>query len=402
MQPIQGFAYVFERFPTFTQTFCFREVIAVRKNGVDPLIYSIRTPKNEPGQDFPPGLAESTHYVPQDLKGELRKCFRAGKIPFKARVVLSLWRLMKWIPDRHRAQEAAWLGIQLREKGVRHAHSHFAGVGARVLWWVKKFYGIDYSFTAHANDVFCEEVKSPVTREKLFRDAKLIVTVSDYSARFLCEKYPFAASKIHRVYNGMDLNRFQKSDPDPANPLILTVGRYIAKKGFMDLIDACAQLKDRLFTCLIIGEGPLEQVLKERIAAHGLEEKVKITGPRSQSEIIELLKKTTLFALPCIDAGEDGRDNLPTVLMEAMAASVPVISTPVAGVPEMVIDGETGYLVLEKNPRALANRIEALLDDPVACRRMGEKGRLHAEQNFSLDITSSALCNLWKKYDALS
>ncbi|MEO8206884.1 MAG: glycosyltransferase family 4 protein [Chthoniobacterales bacterium] len=395
-----AFAYVFERFPTFTQTFCFREVLAVRQQGVDPQIYSIRTPKEEPFQDFPEELQKDTCYVPQDLRTALKKCSK--DIPFKARVLLAAWRLVKRIPDRHRAQDAAWLGTRLRADGVRHVHSHFAGVGARVIWWLKKFYGIDYSFTAHANDVFCAEVETPVTREKLFRDAKLVVTVSDYSLRFLQEKYPFAASKIHRVYNGMNLDRFEKSNPDAANPLILTIGRYIPKKGFLDLIDACAALKDRTFICQIIGQGPMEEELKQRVAAHGLEGKVEITGPRSESEIIALLRKTAIFALPCIDAGEDGKDNLPTVIMEAMAASVPVVSTPVAGVPEMVVDGETGYLIPEKNSQVLAEKLRLLLDDPAEARKMGEKGRVHAEENFALHKTSAMLCELWRKYGALS
>ncbi|MEO6055015.1 MAG: glycosyltransferase family 4 protein [Chthoniobacterales bacterium] len=394
------FAYVFERFPTFTQTFCFREVLAVREQGLDPQIYSIRTPKEEPFQDFPQELLSATQYIPQDMKAALKSV--RSEIPFKARLLLAAWRLAKQIPDRHRAQEAAWLGTQLRKNGVRHVHSHFAGVGARVIWWLKKFYGIDYSFTAHANDVFCEEVETPVTRAKLFRDAKLIVTVSDYSVKFLRERYPFAASKIHRVYNGMNLDRFEKSIPDPANPLILTVGRYIPKKGFLDLIDACATLKDIPFTCQIIGQGPMEEELKQRVASHGLEGKIEITGPRSQSEIITLLGKTAIFALPCIDAGEDGKDNLPTVLMEAMAASVPIVSTPVAGVPEMVLDGETGYLVPEKNSPILANKLRLLLSDPSAALKMGEKGRAHAEQNFALHKTSAMLCALWRKYGALS
>jgi len=395
-----GFAYVFERFPTFTQTFCFREVLAVRRHGINPWVCSVRTPSGEPFQNFPEEIREGTRYIPQDLNAALRQ--RAGEIPFSARMTLAGWRLAKWIPDRHPARQAAWLGSELQKGGVKHVHSHFAGLGARVIWWLKKFYGINYSLTAHANDVFCEEVETPVKRAKLFRDAALVVTVSDYSVRFLRENYPFAASKIHRIYNGIDVDRFRKSRPDPNMPLILSVGRYISKKGFEDLIDACALIKDRAFKCLIVGQGQLEEDLKRRVAHRELIGKVEITGPRSESEIIDLLEKTSIFALPCIDAGNSGRDNLPTVLMEAMSASVPMISTSVAGVPEMVLHEKTGYLVPEKDPRALADKIIHLLDHPALAAEMGEKGRRHAEENFALGKTSGMLCDLWRKYGAVS
>jgi glycosyltransferase involved in cell wall biosynthesis len=289
--------------------------------------------------------------------------------------------------EKRRIYEALWLAPELRRRGVAHVHAHFAGSAARTAFWLKRLAGVRYSFTAHANDVFCDEPRERL--EMLMQAAECVVTVSDYSARYLREGFPAQAAKVTRVYNGIHLDRFAQGTPEVDQPpLVVAVGRYIEKKGFGDLVAACRLLGDRPFECWIVGEGPLESELR---AAAGGDSRIRVAGPRSESEIVDLLARATVFALPCTAGAAGEKDNLPTVIMEAMAAALPVISTPVAGVPEMVIDGDTGFLVPEHDVEALAARLGEMLDDPARARAMGEAGYRRCKQNFATEQTTAEL-----------
>ena len=146
--------------------------------------------------------------------------------------------------DFLRLYQAAWLGPHLQALGVRHVHAHFAGLAARTAFWLERFFGISFSFTAHANDIFAPK-PFEISLGKLMDTARAIVTVSDFGVRFLREKYPGAAGKIQRVYNGIDLAGFQVADLAAPTPAIVSIGRLIEKKGFSDLIEACRLLRER-------------------------------------------------------------------------------------------------------------------------------------------------------------
>jgi len=251
---------------------------------------------------------------------------------------------------------------------------------------------VPYSFTAHANDIFAPR-DFTVSLAKLIDRAAAVVTVSDYAVRLLQERFPKSAAKIYRVYNGVDLARFSATDFGSAPPAIISIGRLIEKKGFADLISACALLRarGRTFQCSIIGEGPLEESLRARIAAAGLEQSVELAGPLPQTEIARRLARATIFALPSTREVDGGMDNLPTVIMEAMAAALPVISTPLGGIPEMVEDGINGELVPDRDPAALSAAIERLLDDPERARQFGERSRQIAREKFSIETSARQL-----------
>jgi glycosyltransferase involved in cell wall biosynthesis len=196
--------------------------------------------------------------------------------------------------------------------------------------------------------------------------------------------------------------RFDTAKPDAAPPaatdqapLVLSVGRLIEKKGYPDLIDACARLDARglTFRCEVAGDGPLEESLRTQIAQLGLQDRVRLLGPTSQDDIIRKLAETRVFALACATERDGGRDNLPTVIMEAMAAGVPCVSTRLAGVPEMVDHGVTGLLVEEHDSDALADAIATLLRDPVSAGRMGQAGRERARHLFAQESTAAQLLN---------
>ena len=398
-------AYVFERFPSFTQTFCVREVAALERQGVRPLIFSIRDPRDEVPRNFPSELYDRVHFLPPEkqLVAWVKAEKEANRLPQYLVLTLRHWGNR---PDKLRVYEAAYIGQKMREAGLHHAHSHFAGIGARVGWWLHHAFGFSYSFTGHANDIFCLENDLDVTLDHLMRDASLVITVSDFTANDLCRRFPAASRKIQRVYNGLDLARFARPvtnsqiqiAPTPTSqqhstPLILSVGRLIEKKGYPDLIHACAQLKSRgiKFQCDIAGEGPLEAELRTLITSLDVADCITLRGAVSQDEIIHSLHSTTVFALACATEKDGGMDNLPTVLMEAMAAGVPCVSTRLAGVPEMVEHGVSGFLVAERDPHTLAEAMEKLLTDPALAARMGAAGHERAHRLFAQEITASHL-----------
>ena len=383
-------AYLFERFPSFTQTFCYREVSDMRRQGVNAPVFSIRRPDDIP-RDCPEVLARDVRYLPDPnaLGTEMKTLGMLGKYPLPI-----VWQIRSWgkRPAKARLLEAAWLGPKLRAMGVRHVHAHFAGIAARTAWWMKKFYGITYSFTGHANDMFCKS-DSPLSLADLVQGASFVVAVSDFSRDWLIKNVPGHDAKIHRIYNGMNIAGFPEAGPPASRPRMVAVGRYIEKKGFSDLIDACAILRGRDldFECIIIGGGPLETELKARVAKLGLENTVVLTGPRPQENVRRELSSASLFVLPCVTEADGGMDTLPTVIVEAMAASLPVISTNLAAIPEMVGHGATGLLVGERQPARLAEAIEELLLKPELARHFGAAGRRLALEKFSSEVTIPTL-----------
>jgi glycosyltransferase involved in cell wall biosynthesis len=388
-----SFAYLFERFPSFTQTFCYREVLEMRRQGGDMPIYAIRVPQDIPA-DCPAQLASAVHYLPQAdaLAAEMKTLHMLGRYPWRVIQTLRHWGKR---PDKGRVLAAAWLGPRLRKAGITHLHVHFAGMAARTAYWIKQFYGITYSFTGHANDMFCETA-FPVSLEDLVREAELVVAVADFSRDWLVRRCPEHAGKIHRVYNGIEIEKFPQAHAAPGRPRLVSVGRCIEKKGFADLIDACALLRDRGldFECAIIGGGPLEESLRARIAERGLQGIVELTGPQPQEEVRRRLAQASLFVLACATESDGGMDTLPTVIVEAMASGLPVVSTRLAGVPEMVEEGVTGLLVGEKQPAALADALATLLHDPARARQMGACGKAAATERFGLSGTVAALRGL--------
>jgi colanic acid/amylovoran biosynthesis glycosyltransferase len=381
-------AYLFERFPKFSQTFCYREIAELVRQGVRPAIFSLRTPDRGPESNWDPIIISLVHEVPEgDAFARLADEASAG-LPKQVQKTLHEWRGEN---DSLRLHQATYIGVRLRKLAVEHVHVHFAGMAARTAFWINRFFGIEYSLTVHANDIFVP-TKFRVGLSEIFAAANAVVAVSDFAAKQLRDRFPQVASRVRRIYNGIDCDSFQAARPSSA-PLILSIGRLINKKGFDVLIDACALLRDggHEFRCEIIGEGPLLGELQARIDRHNLTDQVLLTGPQPQAEIGARLGKATVFALPCRVDTDGAMDNLPTVIMEAMASSLPVVSTDIGGIAEMVRDRETGLLVAQNDPAAIAQAIARLIGDGQLAQSFGQQGRRRAEELFSVQKNVRAL-----------
>ncbi|HEY1769367.1 MAG TPA: glycosyltransferase family 4 protein [Chthoniobacterales bacterium] len=391
-------AYLFERFPSFTQTFCYREIAELRRQNFAPSIFSIRRPHDEPAQEWDPAIAAEVEYLPNDdeLVREIDGAVRKGKLPAAVGEAIAKWGRQS---DFLRLYQAAWLGPRLQARGVRHVHAHFAGMAARTAFWIARFFSVGFSFTAHANDIFSPKAFS-ISLGELVSAARAVVTVSDFGVDFLREKFPDHSPKFYRVYNGIEIDRFEQASVSRNRPEIISIGRLIEKKGFGDLIEACRLLlaRDLDFHCEIIGEGPLEADLRAQIECAGLTKSVALRGPQPQSEIVRRLAQSAVFALPCVTQADGAMDNLPTVVMEAMAAGLPVVSTNLGGIPEMVRDGETGLIVAEHQPAELAAALARLLADRALAQSLGESGRRLAAERFAIAQSACALRDLFERY----
>ena len=388
------FAYLFERFPSFGQTFCYREVAELDRQDIAPPIFSIRNPKGEPTQDWDRRIVERVRYLPEEkeLLEDVRHAAKKGKLSADIVAALDEWGRRT---DFLRLYQAIYVGLRLRTIGIDHVHAHFAGMAARTAFWINRFFSITFSFTAHANDIFSPR-QFEIGLDKLIDKTRAVITETDYAARFVRERFPHCADRVHRIYNGLDLSEFRRSDFSSTPPLIIAVGRLIPKKGFGDLIRTCALLlgRGKSFRCDIIGEGPLENELRQQIDELHLQNNVVLTGAKPQTQLRGRLAAANVFVLPSVIDPDGGMDNLPTVIMEAMATGLPVVSTNVGGIPEMIIENETGFLVQPGDVAGMADAIETVINDSSLAARLGHSGHERARALFSIEKNVRELCAL--------
>lgn len=386
--------YLFERFPAFTQTFCARELAELYRQGISPPVYSIRRPTearpaNIPLENIP------IYYLPDTNSLEFK--IRTKLIPPRLK---DLWSGSGDLRDKGRFREAVYLGQRLKKAQVSHLHVHFAGLASRTAWWIKRLFGITYSFTGHANDIFCPKPEQRVGLADLLREALFVVVVSDFGANWLQRSFPESAHKIQRVYNGLDLSVFKPATQEAEPVRLLSIGRLIEKKGFKFLIEACRLLRSSgfSFVCQIVGEGPEHDHLQEAIQVSQLSDIVRLRGALPQTEIVELLSQSSIFVFPGVHDSAGDTDNLPTVLIEAMASSLPTIATRIAGIPEIVQHDENGILVPEKDPVRLADAIRSLAGDQALLERFSRASRRIAEEKFALVNTVGHLKKLFAQF----
>ncbi len=388
------FAYLFERFPSFGQTFCYREVAELYRQGVAPPIFSIRNPKDEPTQDWDSRIVERVHYLPEEreLLDDVQRASKKGRLTPAIIGALDEWGRRT---DFLRPYQAVYVGLRLQERGIHHVHAHFAGMAARTAFWIARFFPITFSFTGHANDIFAPR-DFEIGLIKLIQTARAVITETDYAEKFLRERFPECADRIYRIHNGLNLAEFRRATFPSDPPLIVAIGRLIAKKGFASLIRACALLveRGRSFGCEIFGGGPLESELREQIAKLGLQERIQLPGAKPQHEIRQRLADASVFVMPSVPEADGGMDNLPTVIMEAMATGLPVVSTKIGGIPEMVVENETGFLVRPEDAVALAGAIEKVTNDRSLGQRLGQAGYERAQRLFSIENNVKELCAL--------
>jgi glycosyltransferase involved in cell wall biosynthesis len=388
--------YVVKRYPRYSETFVVREILAHERAGLEIEIFSLRPSDDAHFQDLIARVRGPVHQLCFPAEGQPPDVLYATSVTATnfwrrladaGRVLPGLWGQLEELGDNEARDvyQAVQLAQLVHQNGIQHLHAPFASDAATITRLGARMAGISYSFTARAKDIVHASVDPEDLRRKL-RDAAGVVTISDYHLEYLRRTYGPLAAHALRVYNGIDLEEFPYRPPDDRPPVIAAVGRLVEKKGFGDLIEACALLKarGRDFRCRIAGVGKLQAALQEQIERGRVQDRVKLIGPRPQNEIAREIQAASVLAAPCIVADDGDRDGLPNVIQEALALGTPVVTTDVTGIPEVVRDGARGLLVPQRDPPALADALERLLTDSRLRVRLAEGARRFMEAEFDI------------------
>lgn len=375
--------YVLKMYPRFSETFIVHEILQQEAAGTHVEIFSLRLPIDGRFHESLAHVQAPVTYLSREHRASLfwsalREA--AAEVPT---VADHLDELLAAPEDE--ALAAIELAGAIRRSGLQHLHAHFGSIAADVARLAARLTGITYSFTAHAKDIFHEDVDPAALATKL-REAHTTVTVSEFNLHHLQTEFGEDADRVVRLYNSVDLAAFpfepKGGAPGPAR--VAAVGRLVEKKGFGDLVTAIATLVDegRDVHLDLVGTGPLADVLAAQVHDLGLTDHVTLHGALPQTRVREIVGAARVFAAPCIIGADGNRDGLPTVLLEALALGTASVSTPVTGIPEIVRHEETGLLVPEADPEALAAALARTLDDPVAAAERSRAARALLEEDF--------------------
>ena len=393
--------YLYSRYPVISQTFCDAEMLALEQRRIELVIGSVYPPLTSLRHEYIARLRAPIHYAPpQEILRILEWNAKTTRKWPRHLVEQHEGRYGPMANAEQRARNALYFAQFFARSSVDHVHVHFANRAAHTAVFLKEISGIPFSVTAHGQD-FMKDLGSDDLLREICAAAEFVAAETDYSRDLLRQRCPNSAAKIHRVYNGIDLERFPAPRSCNGNRIaqIVSVGRLVAFKGFEDLVDACAELARRGidFVCDIIGDGPLRETLQARIELLDLSSRVNLLGSLSQGAVLEKLQAADLFALASTTDAHGATDVFPTVILEAMASARPVVSTRLAGIPELVVDGQTGMLAPPGDSTALAHALEQLLRDPELRLRFGHAGRERVEQHFRIAQTVAPLIKLFEK-----
>jgi len=379
--------YIIGTYPGLTTTFIDRELRAFRAKGVDVRVISVHKRHIKLSQDQEQLQSITSYLLPVSwsrfIMGNLRFVITQPAAYFGT--------LLKLLTSPHPGfaarfktllhfAEGVYAAEQIRERKCDHIHAHFVDRASTMALVASRLLKVPYSVTAHANDIYVK----PVLLELKLSQASFVTTCTGYNRQHLEREYKLNG-KLHCFYHGLELDAYHPGAPVTTGTLLITsVGQLKEKKGFSYLLEACRILKDKGydFHCQIIGEGPLRAMLEQKIQDFCLEKHVTLRGAIPHESVIEALKSSTMFVLPCVTASDGDRDGIPNVILEAMAMQLPVVSTDHSGIPEVVSDGENGLLVPAGQADPLAQAMAKLLDDPALCHQMGERGRQVVREKF--------------------
>jgi glycosyltransferase involved in cell wall biosynthesis len=388
--------YFVSLFPCWSETFIVREIHELLKLGVDVRIVSLKPASEKMVQTDAATLLDRVIYPPAAVPGAWRALRATVAHPLTSALeVSSLVRAFVRHPQVLAKSLVVWwrtlaLLPEVMALAPRHLHAHWATYPSTSAMFMSARTGIPFSFTAHAHDIFLENHLLP---QKIRRSA-FGVTISEFNRRYLAQAVdPIALERLRIVHCGVSPAAYPYRAEGRQPGLIMGVGRLDHIKGFCHLVDACEILLRRgvSFECIVVGDGPLRGALDAQIARCGVSAHVKLLGACKQEQVREYLYASSVFVLPSVVTPQGDRDGIPVALMEAMACGVPVVSTRVSGIPELVEDGVGGLLAEPADAKGLADCIERMLREPQAARAMASRGRRKVETEFDVATESRKL-----------
>ena len=437
--PGSSVAYVMNAFPRLSETFIAHEIHQLERLGQPLQLFAVKREREAHVHAVVGKIRAPLHHLPEvsSLSGTALLPWLWRNLPAYARdhALLLRRRPLAWLATAGTALGLAWAHRPRGENGaegagvggllprlrkvtikeflqaghvaarvlatpeVGHLHGHFCHGVATITWFASRLSGLPFSFTAHAKDIYQADLNPGRLLERKLGAARFVATCTCANAAVLQQRHP-RPDDVHTIYHGLDTDWFAPADHAAGDqpPLLLAVGRFVEKKGFDQLVAACALLRDQglRFRCLIVGEdGPARAGIEAQIARLQLAGHVDLQGAVTQDQLREIYRGAHAFALPCQVMEDGDRDGFPNVLAEAMAMGVPVVSTMISGIPEMIDDGVHGLLVPPRDAAALAAALQRLLADRALHASVARAARARICERFDSRRTTVALRDLF-------
>lgn len=398
-------AYFVNDQPKPSHTFIRREILALERLGQPVVRYALRGWQDTLVDPDDVAEQQQTHYV---LRGGLLR-LALTTIRFAltrpGRFASGLRRMVQvahkgsrtWLHHAVSLAEACQIVFWCERDGIEHVHAHFGTNSTEVVMLARALGGPGYSFTVHGADEW-DQPKQLKLREKL-QHASFGVAISSFTRAQLARwARPEDRDKIHVVHCGLDASAFNgPRTPVPENVRVVCVGRLCVEKGQDTLVMAVAELvrKGMHVDLELVGDGPLRERIESIIKTHGLQSYVTLSGWASSAQVFEKLRGARLMALPSTSEG------LPVVLMEALALGRPVLTTYIAGIPELIRDGCEGFLIPSGDVAALVVALEkALKTSTEELTRMAQSGHARVLERHSVDTEAGKLLELFRRAHA--
>jgi glycosyltransferase involved in cell wall biosynthesis len=407
---------IISMFPELHETFILRELVALERRGVDFDIYSLQFPRDPITLDDAIRLStERTHYSAL-FNFRTLGAFIKTVVRHPIRVAVAIAKVIYVGRDRPKemVKNLAILPLALHfgymgwDRGVRHWHGHWSNIPTTACWYLQKIHGDSWSAAIHGEDIFSP---NRFLRHKL-DDASFTVVCSGYFCNHLKTQIGLETPQdVHLNYHGLDprvMNHVpdrqfrQRTAEDPLE--LISIGRLVPTKGHDVLIKACAQLvkAGQKLHVQIVGSGPDQQELQDLVNREGMSGHVTFKGALPFSEVLDGLMNSDIFCLaPRMIPGRPP-DGIPNVIAEAMALRIPVVTTRVSAIPELVSDGETGRLVEVDDVDGFAKAIASLANNPEEAKRLSDAAAIRVAELFNQDKNIDELLALFDSYTPIA
>ncbi len=396
-------AFVLKGYPRLSETFIAQEIAALERRGLEILIVSLRRPTDARRHPVHDEIRAHVLYLPEYLLLEPIRVFlawiRFRKSQNYSKAVKTWLKDLRRDPTPNRIRrfgQALVLAAEL-PPDVGRLHAHFLHTPASVTRYCALLLGLPWTGSAHAKDIWTTPEWEK--REKL-ASCQWLVTCTRNNRDYLAALAP--EGRVELVYHGIDLSRFSvqafsakkiRDGRNPADPVvILSVARLVEKKGIDVLLRALALIPPQVHWRFVhVGGGPLNARMQRLAAELGIAGKVQWRGALTQDKLLTEYRNADVFALASRIAADGDRDGLPNVLAEAQSQGLACVASRVSAIPELVRDGQTGLLVEENDPQALARALEALATDPARRHVLGQAGQARVAESFALEANIEAL-----------
>ncbi len=407
--------YITEGFPG-VMTFLEREISGLIQHGWEVSVFALH---KESAVHYAAELDQSlvnTHYCLNRnilsfkmLQSHIRILFNRPKVYFQSILFLLRTYGTSWY-SLSRAiyafMKAGYFYANAKSRGVQHLHAHFSGRTVDVAIFLSQFLNVGFSFTGHSNDV---TGNYPLLQNKI-NLASFVVAENERALEAIKSYILSDTSTVsaHIVHPGVNTEYFKPNMESQSNvPTLIAVTRLVESKGLDDLVRACSVLRDKelQFHCNIIGDGPVYDQLESQILNGRLEEYITLHGALTSVDIVQLLAEAWIFVLPCVRIlGGQGdhpgkfvsvvEDGIPSSIVEAMSVGLPVVTTDVGSLPEIVEHSVNGIVISERDPDGLSEVLLQLIDNSSLRHRLGRKARETIIADFNTVVCTSVLGSL--------